>query len=249
LQRDNQIAVALSADERSRRCGIACAVHRQQIAAPQIFQTGRRSRIRFHIVHLCGHTLKRWEHGCKFFPHALESPRIGSTLPKAQRGNIMSKGASRKPSARSLQNLKPPWQPGECPNPSGKNGSQFRPYSRAMEWLSAEELPEFLRLALNVRFKAEIRRLAGAARKHIPDIFPAKISWAMANALRLHLAALLDGDILASTECREAVEGRAPARVEFVSQNDKLEELLAAFRRAAAQPAIDDDAEVPKLVQ
>jgi hypothetical protein len=161
----------------------------------------------------------------------------------------MSKGSTRKPHARSLQNLKAPWKPGECPNPTGKNGAAYRPYTAAMEWVSAEPLPEFLRLALNVRFKAEIRRLAGAARKHIPDIFPEKISWAMASALRLHLAALLDGNILAAVECREAVEGRAPARVEFVSQNDKLEELLAAFRRAAAQPAIDDDADVPKLVQ
>jgi hypothetical protein len=146
------------------------------------------------------------------------------------------------------------------PNPEGRNGAQFRPYTAAMEMISTAPLPEHLRLALNVIYK---QQLYNGLHEHpdfltllpedIPDLYPKKISWAQANAIRLHSAAVLEGDYLASVECRESVEGRSVARVEFTSSNDKLEALLECFRKAAKQAADETAAAeasaVPKLVQ
>ena len=148
----------------------------------------------------------------------------------------------------SLANLKPA-QPGEVRNPAGTNG--VRPYTDAILAVSAAPLPEYLRAGLNVRFRAQCYMLlkdqpeyAGLLPEDIPDLYPAKITWAQANAVREHLAAVLEGEIGASVDVREAVEGRATTRVEFISQNDKLEELLGAFRLAAQQPGIIEETTV-----
>jgi hypothetical protein len=54
----------------------------------------------------------------------------------------------------------------------------------------------------------------------------------------------VDRNIGAGGECREAVEGTAVARMEFVSQNDKLEELLEQFR-LASERAREEHGEIP----
>jgi hypothetical protein len=131
-----------------------------------------------------------------------------------------------------------PAKPGEVRNPSGNNG--FRPYTDAIVAQSAQRLPDHLRMALNLRFRLQIYQVLKDYEKaelksldDIPDLYPEKCTWAQANSVRQHLAAVLEGEIGASVELREAVEGRATTRVEFISQNDKLEELLTAFRLAA----------------
>jgi hypothetical protein len=120
-----------------------------------------------------------------------------------------------------------------------------------MQWYSAELLHEHLRQALNLRFKNQLYQVLKALPEYqepgkelkpqdIPDLYVKGITWAKANAVRQHVAAVLEGNIMAAVECRESVEGRATTRVEFVSQNDKLEALLNAFRAAAKQPAVID---------
>jgi hypothetical protein len=145
---------------------------------------------------------------------------------------------------RSLANLKPNLG-GEVRNPNGHNGP--RPYTEAIRSVSVEPLPELVRVAMNARFRREVRRVLQRACE-IPDFYERGITWAEANARRLNLAAAFHGNIAASVEVREAVEGRAPTRVEFASKNDKLEELLECFRKAAAEaePSPDDG---PKIVQ
>ena len=143
-------------------------------------------------------------------------------------------------------------KPGEVRNPTGKNG--IRPYTDAMKWQSAQRLPENLRLAMNYKFK---NHLFFALKDHpkfritdpmkIPDLYPKRCTWAEANAIRQHLAAVLEGNIQAAVEVRESVEGRTTTRVEFVGQGDKLETLLNAFRMAAGVPDEDAITEIPVL--
>jgi hypothetical protein len=157
---------------------------------------------------------------------------------------------------RSLANLRPPIKPGEVRNPEGKNGDGlYRPYTAAMEWFSAAKLHEHLRVALNVRFQSQ---LYAQLKDHpdfkellpedIPELYPKGITWAQANAVRMHVAAVLEGEIMAAVECRESVEGRATTRIEFTSQNDKLESLLEAFRAVARQPAVIDVPVLPASI-
>jgi hypothetical protein len=129
----------------------------------------------------------------------------------------------------SLANLRP-IQPGEIRNPTGKN--RMRPYTEAIERVSMEPLPELVRAALNAQFRKEVRRVLKRARE-IPDFYQRGVSWAEASAVRLNWNAVFHGNIAAAVEVREAVEGRATTRIDFMSQNDKLEQLLEQFRRVA----------------
>ena len=143
----------------------------------------------------------------------------------------------------SRVNLKP-ILPGQVKNPNGKNGL-VRPYTDAILRQSQRPLPEHLRVALNIRFRTQLNAVLRGSPESaqlpsaIPDIYAKGCSWAEANAVRRHMAAILEGDIGSAVEIREATEGRATTRVEFVSQNDKLEELLSAFRNAANQSDTD----------
>lgn len=143
---------------------------------------------------------------------------------------------------RSLANLKPNLG-GEVRNPHGYNGQ--RPYTDAIRSVSVEPLPELVRLAMNARFRREVRRVLPRACE-IPDFFERGITWAEANSRVLNWHAVFHGNIAASVEIREATEGRAPTRVEFVSRNDKLEELLDCFRRAARAAKDKNEAEEKK---
>ena len=101
--------------------------------------------------------------------------------------------------------------------------------------MAREPFPEQLRSAMNAQFRQALVRQSGGTIKteDISELYPKGLSWAEANSVRLHLAAVLHGDISASVEVRESAEGRATTRIEFTSQSDKLEELLDAFRKAA----------------
>ena len=145
---------------------------------------------------------------------------------------------------RSLANLKPNLG-GEVRNPHGYNGQ--RPYTEAIRSVSVEPVPELVRVAMNARFRREVRRVLQRACE-IPDFYERGITWAEANARRLNLAAAFYGNIAAAVEVREAVEGRAPQRIDVTSRNDKLEELLECFRRVAEQAPEPEDSG-PKIVQ
>jgi hypothetical protein len=52
----------------------------------------------------------------------------------------------------------------------------------------------------------------------------------------MNLEGVLDGNIAAATEVREAIAGRATTRVEFYSTNDKLDALLKPSRPRRKRP-------------
>jgi len=141
---------------------------------------------------------------------------------------------------RSLANLKPNLG-GEVRNPHGYNGQ--RPYTEAIRSVSVEPVPELVRVAMNARFRREVRRVLQRACE-IPDFYERGITWAEANARQLNWNAVFHGNIAAAVEIRVAVEGRPTARVEFASQNDKLEQLLEQFRLAAEQAEAEETAPV-----
>jgi hypothetical protein len=109
--------------------------------------------------------------------------------------------------------------------------------------VSVETLPELVCLAMNARFRREVRRVLQRACE-IPDFYERGITWAEANARQLNWNAVFHGNIAAAVEIRVAVEGRPTARVEFASQNDKLEQLLEQFRLAAEQAEAEETAPV-----
>ncbi len=49
-------------------------------------------------------------------------------------------------------------KPGQVLNPTGKSGAAFRAYSDAIKTLAAEPLPEYLRVALNHRFRMQLSK-------------------------------------------------------------------------------------------
>jgi hypothetical protein len=147
---------------------------------------------------------------------------------------------------KSLANLRPPQKPGDPPlNPTRKNGAHH-PYSDALRNLSTEVLPEHVREALNLRIRRELHKTLRIQRAMIPDLYRPQITWAEASAVRQSLSAVLYGNIAAATEVREATEGRAVARIEFANQEDKLEELLESFKKAAAGAPMPEE-EPPKI--
>jgi hypothetical protein len=131
---------------------------------------------------------------------------------------------------RSLANLKAPVQKGEVRNPTGENGRK-RPYTQALEKVSGEPLPEFLRIAMNNTIRGQVLRAIGAPYKlkGIPDLYASGITWAEASAVRRNLGSVLEGDVREAVECREAIEGRATQRIEFANKNSRLLDLIASM--------------------
>jgi len=141
---------------------------------------------------------------------------------------------------RSLANLKPV-QPGQVLNVSGENGRK-RPYTQALEKVSGNPLPEFLRLAMNNSIRNQVLLAVGKPYKlaDIPDFYSEGITWAEASALRRNLGSVLEGDVREAVECREAIEGRATQRIEIASKNERLRELITSlnnFQHPSSMPA------------
>jgi len=99
---------------------------------------------------------------------------------------------------KCLRNLRPV-KPGEIRNPKGIN--RKTPWSTENYKLSADPLPEKLRLKINKKAGAEILKKG--------------VTWAQANSIRLGMSAVLDGQVSASKELRESVEGTAMQRMEL----------------------------------
>lgn len=101
----------------------------------------------------------------------------------------------------SKKNLRP-IQPGECKNPTGKNGQH--PYTQEYMRMSEDPLPEKIRRRLNDLLKNDPRD---------PDPLPEGTTWKEAVAIRMHLEAVLKGSVFAANHLVDNVEGRAVARV------------------------------------
>src|ERR1039458_6237424 len=91
-----------------------------------------------------------------------------------------------------------PFEPGESGNPSGR--PKKRPITDEYYERSQEPLPESLRVKINTALGEE------ALKK--------KATWSQANSLRRFLDALTEGGHPSSKEIREAIEGKAPMRLD-----------------------------------
>lgn len=105
---------------------------------------------------------------------------------------------------KSLANLKPA-KPGEVRNPKGIN--RKRPITDRYFERSELPMPEILRQQFNQKLGVEV--LAPGA------------TWAEANALRRWMDTLLEGGERSSKEIREAIEGKAPQRLEITGPERK----------------------------
>lgn len=168
------------------------------------------------------------------------------------------RGKDKKPRAmdpKSLANLKPA-TPGDANrNPTGKNGREKRMYTDSYVLTGESVVPEALRLLMNAKIRLQLKALLRVEsddkfRKYIKeiaqvDLIEPGVSWAQANAIRMHVNVLLEGDVSAAVEVREAVEGRVEQRIVITERNDRLKQLLNAFSvaRADAQEAKEKKSE------
>lgn len=117
--------------------------------------------------------------------------------------------------ARQKAHLKPPWQPGESGNPSGR--PKKRPITDEYFQLSQSPIPESLRQKINRQLGEELLK-EGA-------------TWAQANALRRFLDTIMQGGHPSSREIREAIEGKAPERLEITGPERKEIKIRVSFDR------------------
>lgn len=156
----------------------------------------------------------------------------------------------------SMKNLVPPVQPGEVRNPTGTNGRK-RLYTDEYQLTGESETPDQVRLIWNIQLHLKLRQIRIQARQAgLPqplikaldtqmkmEILPKGIIWAKACSIRMHMNAVIEGDVSAMTEIRESVEGRATQRIEFGNTNSRLELLLDEFREARKNPPKKPDPE------
>jgi hypothetical protein len=116
----------------------------------------------------------------------------------------------RKMSPRSLANLKPPIRPGEIRNPLGVN--RKRPITDQYWESSAEPMPLVLIRRCN--------RKCGVALLQPGD------TWARGVAIRAQYEAVMQGVMRAAREMREAMEGKAPQRLEITATPTKVETII-----------------------
>lgn len=107
--------------------------------------------------------------------------------------------------------LKPPWEPGQSGNPSGR--PRKRPVTDEYFQVLTEPVPEKIRLQINAQMGEEI--------------LPTGATWGRAQALRRAMDALLKDGHPASKEMREAIEGKAPMRIEI--QGTQRKEVIFRF--------------------
>lgn len=108
--------------------------------------------------------------------------------------------------AKNTSGLKPPWKPGETGNPGGR--PKKRPITDEYAALANIEVPPQI-----------LKRLK----------LPPGLTFAQANAVRRFVDALMKGGYQASKEIREAMEGKAPMRMEIVGTERKEVILRVTF--------------------
>ncbi len=114
---------------------------------------------------------------------------------------------------KNTSGLMPPWQPGQSGNPSGR--PKKRPVTDEYFQLLNEPIPEKLRLQFNQSAGEEVLK-PGA-------------TWARAGAFRRGLDSLMEGGHMASKEMREAIEGKAPLRLEIQGTERKEITLMVRY--------------------
>jgi hypothetical protein len=114
----------------------------------------------------------------------------------------------------SLKNLKPT-KPGQVLNPQGIN--RKRPITDCYYQRSEEPLPENLRIRINASIGEEILKPG--------------TTWAEASALRRFLDALMEGGTAAAKEIREAIEGKAPQRLEITGPEKKVVTIRVVYNK------------------
>ena len=165
-------------------------------------------------------------------------------IKRAYRGSRNKDKKKRQMNPNSLKNLNP-IKPGEVRNTTGVNG-RSRLYTQEYQLTGESVTPEQVRVVLNIKLHLQLKQIRDAARvAELPaamvkaiekqmkqEFIPQGMIWAQACAIRMHMNAVLEGDVNAMTEVRESVEGRATQRIEFNNTNDKLEQLLDEFELA-----------------
>ena len=117
--------------------------------------------------------------------------------------------------AKNVSGLMPPWKPGESGNPSGR--PKKRPVTDRYYERGEGPLPDKIRLQFNQQFEEEILK-PGA-------------TWAEANALRRWMDTVMQGGHPSAREIREAIEGKAPMRMEIVGTERKEITLKVIFEK------------------
>jgi hypothetical protein len=148
--------------------------------------------------------------------HASSLQQASADLPPKTRGRGMH------PNSRKnlVGNGHPRWQPGECGNPLKKHRPTQSELNRRRRDTKA---PKALIDKINAQFtEPELKQNA---------------TWGEVVALRLHMNAAIKGDVSACRELRESVEGSAPQRVQFQS-NEKREVLVRVIYQKT--PEIED---------
>src|SRR5712692_9589357 len=99
----------------------------------------------------------------------------------------------------SLKNLRPPWRPGQVPNPKGVN--KKRPFSDRYEQMGEARAPIELIQKINKDFGK--------------PILSESCSWVMLLTARAYLQVYLRGDTNMLREIADRVEGRSPNRLDL----------------------------------
>jgi len=99
----------------------------------------------------------------------------------------------------SLKNLRPPWRPGQVPNPKGVN--KKRPFSDRYEQMGEARAPIELIQKINKDFGK--------------PILSESCSWVMLLTARAYLQVYLRGDTNMLRKIADRVEGRSPNRLDL----------------------------------
>jgi hypothetical protein len=136
---------------------------------------------------------------------------------------------NRKMNPNSLANLRAPWRKGETPNPRGIN--RKRPITDEYFAQACELVPERLRQRFNRRAKMELLKPG--------------MTWAQAIALRMCYEALMEGSTRAAREMREAIEGKAPQRLEITGPERKEVTIRVVYEKRGNRQPMDSFLQTP----
>lgn len=112
------------------------------------------------------------------------------------------------------KNLRPPWKPGESGNPGGR--PKKRPITDEYFQLADQPIPEKLRKKMQRKWEVEL---------------PEGITYSKMNALIRYLSTMEEGGHTSSKEIREAIEGKAPERIEIAGVQRQEINIRVSFDR------------------
>jgi hypothetical protein len=127
--------------------------------------------------------------------------------------------------SKNTSGLLPPWKPGQSGNPTGR--PKKRPITDEYFQILGEPIPEEIRAMVNKQFNQEILQ-PGA-------------TWARAGAVRRVMDMIMPNGHPASKEIREAIEGKAPLRLEIQGTQRKEVTLKVIFERRTNTNQLSND--------